>query len=60
MLLDFLLVKLEVVRIWVCGGDNNSHVSRNMERKPLQPGFASYAIEYTMQLPVRVRVSTRE
>ena len=42
MLPNFLLVKLEVVRIGVCRGDNDPNISRNLERKPLQPGLAPY------------------
>lgn len=36
---NFLLVKLEVVWIGVRRRDDDSNISRNVEREPLQPGL---------------------
>lgn len=36
----FLLVKLQVVRVRVCRGDNDPNVSWHLKGKPLQPSLA--------------------
>lgn len=39
MLSYFLLVKLKIVRVRVCSGDNDPNISRHLKGKPLQPSL---------------------
>lgn len=39
VLSDFLLMELKVIRIRVCGGDNEPNVPGNSQRKPLKTGL---------------------